>query len=175
MVRHAPIIAFFLWIALLDSYKIPLKVQILHEDIKPEQLRYHSKRVAVTKEFTFSAAHHLHLYAGNCKSLHGHTYRLVITMSGHLDERGICVDFNDVRMIFEEVLKPRLDHRYLNEVLPPMNTTVENMIVWIWENLEAEITRLGAADRSVRLEELVLYETPTSSARLTREWMSQGD
>lgn len=155
----------------MAEYLIPKKIQCLHDDIHPEHLRYHKRRVAVTKEFTFDAAHHLHLYEGKCKSLHGHTYKLVITVSGFVNEIGICIDFSDIKKMYEEAIKNRLDHRYLNEVLPLMNTTAENMIVWIWEELDRFLESNGEKQRGTRLEELVLYETPTSYATLKREWM----
>ncbi len=75
------------------EFRIPDQVERLGVDIERHELRYHRKRVAVTREFTFDAAHHLHLYEGKCKNLHGHTYRLVITVSGFVDEIGIAVDF----------------------------------------------------------------------------------
>jgi 6-pyruvoyltetrahydropterin/6-carboxytetrahydropterin synthase len=155
----------------VDEYCIPQKVQKIHQDIEAEELRYHNRRVAVSKEFSFSGAHHLHLYEGRCKSLHGHTYRLIITVSGLLNETGICVDFNDIQAIYEGVIKHRLDHRYLNEALPKMNTTVENMIVWIWEEIERHMLGSGKPEQKLHLEELILYETPTSFATLKREWM----
>ncbi|MFC7373328.1 6-carboxytetrahydropterin synthase QueD [Fictibacillus iocasae] len=153
------------------EFKIPEKVQTFNVDIKKEELKYHNRRVAVTKEFTFDAAHHLHHYEGKCKNLHGHTYKLVITISGYVDEVGIAVDFGDIKRIYKEVIDSKLDHRYLNEVLPNMNTTAENMIVWIWEQLDERLEAEGLKKLGHRLEELVLYETPTSYATLKREWM----
>ena len=138
-------------------------------DISYDQLKYHQKRVGVVKEFTFDAAHHLHAYDGKCKSLHGHTYRLVIHFSGMVNEIGIVVDFGDIKRVFKEKIDAKLDHQYLNEVLPPMTTTAENMIVWIWEQLEEAL--LEIKNPSLRMEELTLYETPTSYAYLKREWM----
>ncbi|WP_067932009.1 6-carboxytetrahydropterin synthase QueD [Alicyclobacillus kakegawensis] len=155
----------------MGDYEIPSKIQRLYEDIHPEQLRYHQRRVAVRKEFTFDAAHHLHLYDGKCQSLHGHTYRLAVTISGVPDERGLCMDFAELKAIYESAIARRLDHRYLNEVLPPMNTTAENMIVWMWEQLDAHLQAGEWKKRGIRLEELCLHETPTSSAILKREWM----
>jgi 6-pyruvoyltetrahydropterin/6-carboxytetrahydropterin synthase len=153
------------------EFKIPEKVQKFNVDIKKEELKYHSRRVAVTKEFTFDAAHHLHHYEGKCKNLHGHTYKLIITISGYVDEVGIAVDFGDIKRIYKEVIDSKLDHRYLNEVLPNMNTTAENMIVWIWEQLDERLEEEGLKKQGHRLEELTLYETPTSCATLKREWM----
>ncbi len=134
-------------------------------------LRYHQKRVAVTKTFTFDAAHKLERYEGKCKNLHGHTYQLHITISGFLNDIGMAVDFGEIKDIFQSVIKSRLDHQYLNDVLPSMNTTAENMIVWIWKQIEEEMIKRDLTEEGHRLETLTLYETPTSSATLHREWM----
>lgn len=157
------------------DFNIPEKIEKLGRDVHENELKYHNKRVAVTKAFTFDAAHHLHAYEGKCKSLHGHTYRLVITISGFLDEKGFAVDFQDIKRIYKKTIEARLDHRYLNEVLPNMNTTAENMIVWIWEQLDLALEEEGLSDQGHRLEELVFYETPTSYATLKREWMEDAD
>jgi 6-pyruvoyltetrahydropterin/6-carboxytetrahydropterin synthase len=157
------------------TYKIPKDVQVLGRDISSGQLKYHNRRVAVSKEFTFDAAHHLHCYEGKCKNLHGHTYKLVITMSGFVNEIGIAVDFGEIKAIFKKAIDEKLDHRYLNEVLPPMNTTAENMIVWMWEQVDQELEARGLTAEGHRLEELKLYETPTSFAFIKREWMVDHD
>jgi len=155
-------------------------LQRLNEGIEAAQLRYHHHRVAVTKEFTFDAAHHLHMYEGKCKRLHGHTYRLVVTVSGLLNSIGMVMDFGDLKSVVQKRIEQRLDHAYLNEALPPMNTTAENMVVWMWEELQAGLAEFqkaeenGASDgQDLRLEQLTLNETPTSSATLKREWMEE--
>ncbi|WAH38708.1 6-carboxytetrahydropterin synthase QueD [Alicyclobacillus dauci] len=155
----------------MESYRIPTKLQRLGSDIDENQLAYHKRRVAVTKEFTFDAAHHLHSYEGKCKNLHGHTYRIVVTVSGYVNNIGLVVDFADLKRIYLETIEQKLDHQYLNEVLPPMNTSAENMVVWMWEQLDEAIHKQVAAEQQVRLEEVVLYETPTSRATLKRAWM----
>ncbi len=156
----------------MSEFEIPARVHKLHEDIQENELRYHNKRVAVTKEFIFDAAHHLHLYEGKCKSLHGHTYHLEVTVSGYTNHIGLVIDFNDLKRIYKERIGSRLDHRYLNAVLPPMNTSVENMIVWIWEQLDAALAAECKSEQEIRLEKLVLHETPTSRATLKRDWMA---
>lgn len=153
------------------DFEIPQHIERLGKDIKRQELKYHNKRVAVTKTFTFDAAHHLHCYEGKCKSLHGHTYKLAITISGFVNEIGLAVDFQDIKQMYKETVESKLDHRYLNEVLPNMNTTAENIIVWIWEQLDTALEEKGLKYGQMRLEELVLYETPTSFATLKREWV----
>lgn len=73
----------------MSDFRIVDKLQKIDEDIQRHQLKYHTKRVLVSKEFTFDAAHHLHDYEGKCKNLHGHTYRAVLGLSGYTDERGL--------------------------------------------------------------------------------------
>lgn len=157
------------------EFQIPKKVEKIDEDIQRHELKYHNKRVGITKEFTFDAAHHLHCYDGKCKNLHGHTYKLIITISGYVNDIGISVDFGDVKRLYKEVIEAKLDHRYLNEVLPNMNTTAENMIVWIWEELDKQLDVEGLKKLGHRIEELVLYETPTSYATMKREWMESDE
>ncbi|WP_183599703.1 6-carboxytetrahydropterin synthase QueD [Paenibacillus phyllosphaerae] len=156
------------------TYEIPKHIQQLGTDIQAHELRYHNRRVLVSKEFTFDSAHHLHLYDGKCKSMHGHTYKLQLVMSGKTDHRGLAIDFSDIKRIAKERVIDRLDHRYLNEVLPPMNTTAENMVVWIYEQVDTALREEGYAP-NVRLEEARLWETPTSYAAVTRALMEAED
>lgn len=133
-------------------------------------LVYCPRRVQVSKEFTFDAAHHLFNYEGKCKSLHGHTYRLQIAVSGFLDDRGMAIDFGDLKTIYKEHLEPRLDHRYLNETLPYMNTTAENMVYWIYQEVALHLPK----ERGLQVESVRLYETPTSYAEFRKEWDQDG-
>ncbi|MFE3575492.1 6-carboxytetrahydropterin synthase QueD [Lysinibacillus sp. NPDC059133] len=154
----------------MSDFRIVDKLQKIDVDIQRNQLNYHTKRVLVSKEFTFDAAHHLHNYEGKCKNLHGHTYRVVLGLSGYTDERGLMIDFGDIKGIWKEKIEIHLDHRYLNETLPPMNTTAENIVVWIYEKL-AEALLDEQRYNGARVEFIRLYETPTSYAEARREWM----
>ncbi|MFC7684976.1 6-carboxytetrahydropterin synthase QueD [Ureibacillus sp. GCM10028918] len=155
----------------MDEFRIVDKLQRIDEDIKRNELKYHSKRVLVSKEFTFDAAHHLHNYEGKCKNLHGHTYRAILGISGYTDERGLVIDFSDIKEIWKQKIEIDLDHRYLNETLPSMNTTAENIVVWIYEKLSQALLQLQEAN-DLRVEFVRLYETPTSYAEVRREWMN---
>lgn len=152
------------------AFKIVDKLQKIGEDIQSNQLNYHAKRVLLSKEFTFDAAHHLHQYEGKCKNLHGHTYRVVLGLSGYTDERGLMIDFGDIKKIWKQKIDIHLDHRYLNETLPPMNTTAENIVVWIYEKL-VEALHEEQRENGACVEFIRLYETPTSYAEARREWM----
>ncbi|MFD2657017.1 MULTISPECIES: 6-carboxytetrahydropterin synthase QueD [Gracilibacillus] len=150
------------------GFRIVDDLQKIDQDIKRDQLKYHQKRVMVSKEFTFDAAHHLHCYEGKCKNLHGHTYKVVFGISGFVDDIGIVMDFGDIKQIWKEKIEIHLDHRYLNETLPKMNTTAENMVVWIFEKMEEAVQDLP---NQCRVEFVRLFETPTSYAEARREWM----
>ncbi len=75
--------------------------------------------------------------------------------------------FGDIKAIYKNYLEPHLDHRYLNETLPYMNTTAENMVYWIFQTMSQELSD----ERGLRLEYVRLYETPTAFAEFRREWL----
>ncbi|WP_280770803.1 6-carboxytetrahydropterin synthase QueD [Salipaludibacillus daqingensis] len=155
------------------DFKIVENLEKINEDIQKEQLKYHSKRVMVSKEFTFDAAHHLHCYEGKCKNLHGHTYKVIFGISGFVDSIGLMIDFGDIKEIWKNEIEVHLDHRYINETLPPMNTTAENMVVWIYEKMSESLVhnQTMSVDQGARVEFVRLFETPTSYAEARREWM----
>ena len=153
------------------GFRIVDQLQKIDEDIKRDQLKYHHKRVLVSKEFTFDAAHHLHAYDGKCKNLHGHTYKVIFGISGFVDDRGLMMDFGDIKDIWKNEIEIYLDHRYLNETLPLMNTTAENMVVWIYEKMAAALQLRQEQYAGARVEFVRLFETPTSYAETRREWM----
>jgi len=93
-------------------------------------------------------------------------------MSGRVDERGISIDFGDMKRITKEVVIDRLDHQYLNEVLPLMNTTAENMVVWMYEEIKKQLQAEGLYP-AIELEEVRLWETPTSYASVTKALMEE--
>ncbi|AIS53242.1 6-pyruvoyltetrahydropterin/6-carboxytetrahydropterin synthase [Thermoanaerobacter kivui] len=117
----------------------------------------------VTKIFTFDSAHNLVNYNGKCEELHGHTYKLEVTVEGKPDEEGMVIDFVKLKEIVSEKVIKRLDHKYLNEVFE-FNTTCENILLWMWNELKDVLTE----DR-YRLYKLKLWETSTSFAEITEE------
>lgn len=155
------------------GFRIVENLQKMDKDIQRKQLKYHNKRVMVSKEFTFDAAHHLHCYEGKCKNLHGHTYKVVFGISGYVNEIGLAIDFGDIKEIWKNEIEIYLDHRYLNETLPAMNTTAENMVVWIYEKMAEALTKENRVNeyKGARVEFVRLFETPTSYAEVRREWM----
>lgn len=104
----------------------------------------------VTREFSFDAAHNLPRYVGKCERLHGHNYRLRVTVKAPLDAwSGLCFDFHDIKKTVNERVVKVLDHRYLNEFMP--NPSAEHLAVWAWDRLT-----------DLPLHEIQVWETPTS-------------
>jgi 6-pyruvoyltetrahydropterin/6-carboxytetrahydropterin synthase len=99
----------------------------------------------VTCEFTFEASHQLRrddwsdaeneAVFGNCVRLHGHSYRLLVTVRGPIDEgTGMVVNFRDVKQAVDSKVIDRLDHRHVNDVLGEL-ATAENVCYWIGKTL----------------------------------------
>lgn len=104
----------------------------------------------ITKEFEFDAAHNLVNYQGRCENLHGHRWRLQVTVKAPVGKDGIAFDFVRLKEIVEEKVIKKLDHSYLNDLLSQPST--ENIASWIWRRLE-----------SLPLYEVKVWESPTSS------------
>lgn len=141
-------------------------------------------KVRVTKEFTFEMAHALWGYDGLCKHLHGHSYKLYVTVIGKpitdtSDKKlGMVIDFGDLKRIVKPMIVDVMDHSVaLNKNAPhssfsdskPMfdrihlldyQPTCENMVIDFAHKIRKELP-LG-----VELFSVKLYETSTSFA----EW-----
>jgi len=105
----------------------------------------------VTKEFTFDSAHFLPKYSGKCENLHGHTYKLHVTVAvPNIDDRGIAYDFVEIKQVVQTEVIDTLDHRLINDIIPV--SSAENICVWMWEKLSTKLP----------IFEIVLWESPTS-------------
>lgn len=142
------------------------------------------KKVRVTKEFHFEMAHALWNYDGLCRHIHGHSYKLFITVIGEPisnsndPKLGMVLDFSDLKALIKEPVVDYFDHSLviyrgaenwlpdkLNEMYEKVHLfdfqpTCENLVLYIAEKVEALLSP-GIGLFSVRL-----YETATSFA----EW-----
>ncbi len=107
--------------------------------------------------YAFEAAHRLEWHQGKCNRLHGHTYRLEVLVSGDLDKNGVIEDFSDVDAVVEAQVLSRLDHQYLNEIIP--NPTAEETVLYIGAALD---------DGRLAWGRLRLWETSLGSVLLER-------
>lgn len=107
----------------------------------------------VTRTFSFSAAHHLTDYFGECERPHGHTYHLEVTVEGPIAKNGLTIDFVTLKKIVQEKVLSKLDHRDLNDLFK--NPSAELIAVWIWKQLK----NIGRETKSkIKLVEIKLWE-----------------
>lgn len=92
-------------------------------------------RTSVTRTFRFEAAHQLPWHEGKCRHLHGHSYRLDVTVTGPVTDQGVVLDFADLKAVVRREVVERFDHRYLNDLLD--NPTAELLAAEIWKSIEA--------------------------------------
>ncbi|MEX0982287.1 MAG: 6-carboxytetrahydropterin synthase [Bacteroidales bacterium] len=140
--------------------------------------------IRVTKEFTFEMAHALWNYDGPCKNIHGHSYKLFVTVSGSpiMDENnvkfGMVVDFKELKAIVKQHVTDILDHSlvvYKNaegEGLDSVKKLYEKVFVFDFqptcENLVSHVADIiiSKLPAGLSLHSLKLFETATSYA----EW-----
>ena len=73
-------------------------------------------KIRLTKEFDFEVAHALHNYDGPCQNIHGHSYKLFVTVRGEPNadtsnpKLGMVMDFGDLKKIVKEEIVDQLDH-----------------------------------------------------------------
>jgi 6-pyruvoyltetrahydropterin/6-carboxytetrahydropterin synthase len=116
----------------------------------------------VFREFRFEAAHYLpNAPDGHkCKRLHGHSYRVVVYVSGPIDPRtGWVVDFAEIKRAAGEILDS-LDHRCLNDVAGLEQPTCENLARWVWARVKPVLPGLSR---------LVIRETATAGCEFRGE------
>ena len=135
--------------------------------------------IRLTKEFSFEAAHSLEGYDGACREIHGHSYRLFVTVKGKPEcdvespKLGMVMDFGDLKKIVYENIIDKYDHALvLNEkavfenslntklIRTSFQPTCENMLIYFYQILNDKLPR------GVRLCKLRMYETATSYAEL---------
>ncbi len=142
--------------------------------------------IRLSREFSFEMAHSLEGYDGACREIHGHSYRLAVTVSGRpqADETspklGMVVDFGLLKRIVNERIVSRYDHafvvrrtpsngaliealqaKYANLRVVDYQPTSENLLLAFVDELQQ------ALPDGVRLEAVRLSETASSSA----EWL----
>jgi 6-pyruvoyltetrahydropterin/6-carboxytetrahydropterin synthase len=122
----------------------------------------------ITKNFSFESAHSLPGHRGKCARMHGHSYRLEITLRGPIkdspgaSDHGMVKDYADVSFIVKPVIIERLDHQDLNTVTG-IHTTAENLAHWIWD----ELTNNGLSEEL--LYRVRLWETESCFAEITHQ------
>ncbi len=105
-----------------------------------------------------ASAHVLHGYDGPCSRLHGHTWKIEVTVTGsHLDNIGLLTDFKVLKKKLKEVIMP-LDHVVLNELsaFNGMNPSTENLAKYIYTQFKPLVSPL-------QLKCVQVWESDTAS------------
>ena len=115
----------------------------------------------ITVDYSFAAGHALRGYKGKCENVHGHNYKVRVTVGGEqLNSIGLVMDFVDLRAAIK-ALAERLDHRFMNDIPPfdTLNPSAENLAKYFYEGLEPTTRASG-----VRVHSVTIWETDTTSA-----------
>lgn len=141
--------------------------------------------IRITKQFSFETGHALYGYDGKCKNVHGHSYKLSVTVIGKpiTDKSnvkfGMVIDFSDLKKIVKEEIVDQFDHATVfNETTPHIELanelksrghhvilvnyqpTSENMVIDFAKKIRSRLPEV------IQLHSLKLQETDTSFA----EW-----
>jgi len=118
----------------------------------------------VSVEETFSAGHALRGYRGKCENVHGHNYRVRVTLEGpELDAIGMLVDFTRLKHVVRSIMGG-LDHQFMNDLEPfkAVNPSAENVAKYFYDEVTRQLTDLPAG---ARVRDVILWETDTSRAQ----------
>jgi len=126
----------------------------------------------VTRQIDFCYGHRLLNYEGKCKYLHGHNGRAIITLESEtLDDRGMVIDFSDIKRVVSTWIDENLDHRMILQHADPMVPILREMnepMYLVDANPTAEnIARLiheFAAEHGFPIVQTQLWETPNCFA-----------
>src|SRR3954465_7517997 len=119
----------------------------------------------VTVEQTFAAGHALREYKGKCENVHGHNYRVQITVEGErLNRIGLLGDFVELKRVVREVVAI-LDHQFINDLEPftVINPSAENMAKYFYDEVSRRMDNTPV-DAPTRIAQIKIWETDTSIA-----------
>jgi len=135
--------------------------------------------LTVSKQCVFDAAHVLTNHSGQCKNLHGHTYRVVVEVAEVPGGTDMVIDFKDLKQVLREVVVDRFDHSFvfdkdsaseceiaaviakhgMKSMGLPFRSTAENLARYFFRELSAR----------VNVSSVQVYETPESCAEYRRD------
>lgn len=110
---------------------------------------------------SFESAHNLYDYDGKCANLHGHSYKMSVTVEGVVGQQGFVIDFNDLKKVVKESIIDVYDHKYLNDMFD-FNPTAENMVIYFAQVLMESLSKFGG----LKLKSVKLWETANNCAEV---------
>jgi 6-pyruvoyltetrahydropterin/6-carboxytetrahydropterin synthase len=115
----------------------------------------------ISVDCVFAAGHALRSYKGKCEKVHGHNYKVRVTLAGdNLNAAGLLMDFVDLRARIKALVE-KLDHEFLNDIPPfdQLNPSAENLAKFICEGIEPQ-----ARTQELSVRGVTVWETDTTSA-----------
>ncbi|MBD1399243.1 6-carboxytetrahydropterin synthase QueD [Pelovirga terrestris] len=114
---------------------------------------------------SFAAAHNLLHYQGDCENLHGHNWKVEVTVSAEgLDKSGLGIDFKILKKHTREVMN-YLDHKYLNDLdaFTDISPSSEQIARFIFEQIEKSLQ-----EYEVIVQKVTVWESDNAYAAYTR-------
>ncbi len=115
----------------------------------------------VSVEYSFAAGHALRGYKGKCENVHGHNYKVRVSVEGEkLNPIGLLIDFTDLKAALKGLVE-QFDHHFLNDIEPfkETNPSAENLACYLATELQKKIK-----DKSVNVSNVTVWETDTTTA-----------
>ncbi|MCL4439897.1 MAG: 6-carboxytetrahydropterin synthase QueD [Firmicutes bacterium] len=112
----------------------------------------------------FDAAHFLRGYPGKCANIHGHRWKVEITLQGvNLNQLGILIDFMEVKRMLKEVVD-MFDHKMINDVPPfdSLNPTAENITKFVFDEMSGRLKSLTGD--SIGITRVTVWESDAACA-----------
>lgn len=133
------------------------------ENVKPpEQFQYFNHQIVINKHFEFTCHNRIFFSSTAFKDLKNHRYTFQLEILSMVNELGLATDFHLIDQIYREHIALKLDNCVLNETLPVMNTTAENIAYWIFEQFNSHLPKENT------LLKVTLYETEKQGVSVTK-------
>jgi len=114
----------------------------------------------------FAAAHNLINYQGDCENLHGHNWKVEVTVGAReLDKAGLGIDFKILKSTLRELLET-LDHKHINLVAPfdVISPSSENIARFLFDRLSDLLN-----NANITVEKVNVWESEYAYASYTRD------
>lgn len=133
------------------------------ENVKPpEQFQYFNHQIVINKHFEFTCHNRIFFSSTAFKDLKNHRYTFQLEILSMVNELGLATDFHLIDQIYREHIALKLDNCVLNETLPAMNTTAENIAYWIFEQFSSYLPKEDT------LLKVTLYENDKQGISVTK-------
>jgi 6-pyruvoyltetrahydropterin/6-carboxytetrahydropterin synthase len=136
----------------------------------------------ISKEYRWEMGHRLPFHKGLCRNIHGHSYRMVVEITGSLDKNGMVIDFFDLNKIIKPIIE-KYDHAFLcwdgdtklkdflvknkmKRVIVKYHSTVENICSDFVEIITKNLRKI----KKYKFEEITvkIFESPNAYAEMSK-------